>query len=128
MSDRQWSPDIKDIGDKKKFVYDDDLAALVEGRITEVPETWSLEYLNVTSGNQTVPTATVRLKKVGKKGKGEPEVLQDAGIGDGEGTVIDGAPIRRKPQQHGFGSLLQRGNRPGVVPVDQHPHGAARQN
>jgi 2-isopropylmalate synthase len=74
---------FKDIGDKKKFVYDDDLAALVEGQITEVPETWSLEYLNVTSGNQTVPTATVRLKKVGKKGKGEPEVLQDAGIGDG---------------------------------------------
>ncbi|EEF62703.1 2-isopropylmalate synthase [Pedosphaera parvula] len=74
---------FKEIGDKKKFVYDDDLAALVEGQITEVPETWSLEYLNVTSGSQTVPTATVRLKRVSKKDKGEPEVLQDAGIGDG---------------------------------------------
>ncbi len=71
---------FKEIGDKKKFVYDDDLAALVEGHITEVPETWSLEYLNVTSGNATVPTATVRLRKVtAKKG----ETLQDAGIGDG---------------------------------------------
>jgi 2-isopropylmalate synthase len=71
---------FKEVGDKKKFVYDDDLAALVEGQITEVPETWSLEYLNVTSGNQTVPTATVRLKRpVGNNG----EVLQDAGIGDG---------------------------------------------
>ncbi len=73
---------FKEIGDKKKFVYDDDLTALVGGHIAEVPETWSLEYLNVTSGNQTVPTATVRLKKrTGKKG--EPDVLQDAGTGDG---------------------------------------------
>src|SRR5581483_11977491 len=68
---------FKEIGDKKKFVYDDDLAALVEGQLTEVPETWSLEYLNVTSGNHTVPTATVRLKKAGSK-KSKPEVLQDA--------------------------------------------------
>ena len=42
---------FKEIGDKKKFVYDDDLVALVEGQITEVPETWSLDYLSVSSGN-----------------------------------------------------------------------------
>ena len=71
---------FKEIGDKKKFVYDDDLHALVEGQITDVPETWTLDYLNVTSGNQTVPTATVRLKKAGAKKDG---AIQDAGIGDG---------------------------------------------
>jgi 2-isopropylmalate synthase len=71
---------FKEIGDKKKFVYDDDLSALVDEHITTVPETWTLEYLNVSTGNQTVPTATVRLiKKNGKKTKAE----QDAGIGDG---------------------------------------------
>jgi 2-isopropylmalate synthase len=71
---------FKEIGDKKKFVYDDDLSALVEGQITEVPKTWTLDYLSVTSGNRTVPTATVRLQKItGKK----PECVQDAGIGDG---------------------------------------------
>jgi len=70
---------FKEVGDKKKFVYDDDLTALVEGQISEAPETWSLDYLNVTSGNRTVPTATVRLQKLGAK-KG---TLQDAGIGDG---------------------------------------------
>ncbi|HUD47321.1 MAG TPA: 2-isopropylmalate synthase [Candidatus Baltobacteraceae bacterium] len=71
---------FKEIGDKKKFVYDDDLSALVEGQITEVPETWTLDYLSVTSGNRTVPTATVRLHKAaGKKSEG----VQDAGIGDG---------------------------------------------
>ncbi len=74
---------FKEIGDKKKFVYDDDLTALVEGQITEVPETWSLEYLSVTSGNQTVPTATVRLKKNSQKKTNEAEIHQDAGIGDG---------------------------------------------
>src|SRR5439155_21521628 len=72
---------FKEIGDKKKFVYDDDLTALVEGHITEVPETWSLDYLSVSSGSQTVPTATVRLKKTGAKSNGE--LHQDAGIGDG---------------------------------------------
>jgi 2-isopropylmalate synthase len=70
---------FKELGDRKKFVYDDDLAALVEGQITEVPETWSLDYLSVTSGNQTVPTATVRLKHSGNAA--EPQ--QDASIGDG---------------------------------------------
>ena len=73
---------FKEIGDKKKFVYDDDLVSLVEGHITEVPETWSLDYLSVTSGSQTVPTATVRMKKPGTKA-GETELLQDASIGDG---------------------------------------------
>lgn len=72
---------FKDIGDRKKFVYDDDLAALVEGHLTEVPEAWTLDYLNVTSGNQTVPTATVRLKHA--KGKADTESLEDAAIGDG---------------------------------------------
>ncbi len=72
---------FKEIGDRKKFVYDDDLAALVEGHLTEVPETWALEYLNVTSGNQTVPTATVRLKRA--KGKVGTERFEDAAIGDG---------------------------------------------
>ncbi len=74
---------FKEIGDKKKFVYDDDLTALVEGHITEVPETWSIDYLSVTSGNQTVPTATVRLKKRGTTKAAAAEVCQDAGIGDG---------------------------------------------
>src|SRR4029077_18083808 len=70
---------FKEIGDKKKFVYDDDLTALVEGQITEVSETWSLDYLSVSSGNKTVPTATVRLTRTGAK----PETHQDASIGVG---------------------------------------------
>jgi 2-isopropylmalate synthase len=70
---------FKEVGDKKKFVYDEDLVALAEGHIAEVPETFTLDYLNVTSGNQTVPTATVRLKRAGNNA----DMLQDAGTGDG---------------------------------------------
>jgi 2-isopropylmalate synthase len=90
---------FKDVGDKKKFVYDDDLVALVEGQITDVPETWSLDYLHVTSGNHTVPTATVRLKQVTAR-KGPPAVLEDASIGDGP---VDAAlkAIDRLTKTHG---------------------------
>ncbi|MGA2176673.1 MAG: 2-isopropylmalate synthase [Verrucomicrobiota bacterium] len=91
---------FKEIGDKKKFVYDDDLAALVEGQITEVPETWSLDYLHVTSGNRTVPTATVRLQKLtGKKAA----CVQDAGIGDGP---VDAALKAIDRLTHTHGRLL----------------------
>ena len=93
---------FKEIGDKKKFVYDDDLTALVGGHITEVPETWSLDYLGVTSGNLIVPTATVRLKKlVAKKA---PELLQEAGIGDGP---VDAALKAIDRLTHTRGRLLE---------------------
>ena len=74
---------FKEIGDKKKFVYDDDLSALVDGQMTKVPETWLMEYLNVTSGNHTVPTATVRLRKTATGRSKKEIVLEDAGVGDG---------------------------------------------
>jgi len=74
---------FKEVGDKKKFVYDDDLGALVDGQMTKVPETWVMEYINVTSGNHTVPTATVRLKKAASGRSKKETVLEDAGGGDG---------------------------------------------
>ncbi len=88
---------FKEIGDKKKFVYDDDLGALVEGHITEVPETWTLDYLHVTSGLQTIPTATVRLRRAGGK---EETPEQEASIGDGP---VDAAlkAIDRLTKTHG---------------------------
>jgi 2-isopropylmalate synthase len=69
---------------------------LVEGQITDVPETWSLRYFHVTSGNSTVPTATVRLQKLA----GNKTTAQDAGIGDGP---VDAAlkAIDRLTHRHG---------------------------
>ena len=67
---------FKALADKKKHVFDDDIEALVDEQIAHPPVVFSLEYLNVTSGSRTVPTATVRLRK-GKK------IFQDASCGDG---------------------------------------------
>ena len=93
---------FKEIGDKKKFVYDDDLAALVEGQITDIPETWSLDYLSVTSGTRAVPTATVRLQKLARK-KAAAAFVQDAGIGDGP---VDAALKAIDRLTHTQGKLL----------------------
>ncbi len=84
---------FKEIGDKKKFVYDDDLAALVEDSMSVAKETFSLDYIHVTSGSTTVPTATVRLRR------GE-EVLQDSSPGNG---AVDAAmqAIDRIVSRHG---------------------------
>ncbi len=54
---------FKEVGDRKKFVYDDDLAALIEDISLGAPETYELDYFHVTSGTTTVPTATVRLRR-----------------------------------------------------------------
>ncbi len=67
---------FKEVGDKKKFVYDDDLAALVDESVLTVQETYALDYFCVTSGGVTIPTATVRLKR-------GDEVLQDSAPGNG---------------------------------------------
>ena len=67
---------FKLLADKKKNVFNDDIEALVDEQITRLPRGFQLEYLNVVSGTQTVPTATVRLRKGDK-------VFQDASTGDG---------------------------------------------
>ncbi len=81
---------FKQIGDRKKFVYDDDLVALMEDGPLGASPLYTLEYLNVTSGTTTVPTATVRLGRIhethgsnGSADNGEPEILQDSAAGNG---------------------------------------------
>ena len=67
---------FKDLADKKKEVFDDDLIAIMKDEIAQVPETYTLEYLHMVSGTGVIPSATVRLKK-------DNEVFQDSGVGDG---------------------------------------------
>jgi 2-isopropylmalate synthase len=62
--------------DKKKTVYDEDLMAILEDEIIAVPQKYQLDYLSISSGTATVPTATVRMKIDG-------DTRQDAGCGDG---------------------------------------------
>ncbi len=65
-----------EIADRKKEVYDEDLLALMSAETGETAETWKLDYFHILSGNKTVPTATVVLRR------GE-ESLQVAAVGDG---------------------------------------------
>jgi len=65
-----------ELADKKKEVTDSDLEALVHDRFQTVEDRYTLDYLHVSTGNSTIPTATVRLKKNG-------ELIQEASCGDG---------------------------------------------
>ncbi len=67
---------FKALADKKKKIYDDDIEALIEDELSTIPEVYQLDYISISSGTRTVPTATIRLKK-------EKEILQDASCGDG---------------------------------------------
>ncbi|MFH0964277.1 MAG: alpha-isopropylmalate synthase regulatory domain-containing protein, partial [Planctomycetota bacterium] len=67
---------FKELADKKKLVFDDDLVALIEDQISAIPEEFRLDYISISSGNRTLPTATIRLRH-GEK------LLQDAACGDG---------------------------------------------
>ncbi|MFH1715331.1 MAG: 2-isopropylmalate synthase [Elusimicrobiota bacterium] len=74
---------FKELADKKKTIYDADIEALVEDEISRFEETFKLLYFNVTSGNSTIPTATVKLAKADSKKKGKEEIVQEAACGDG---------------------------------------------
>ena len=67
---------FKDLADRKKEVYDEDLMAIVADEATQVQETYTLDYLHSISGTGLIPSATVRLIKDG-------QTFQDSGVGDG---------------------------------------------
>lgn len=65
-----------EIADKKKEVFDEDLEAIVDEEKGAVKEFYHMVYIHTTSGNQTIPTATIKLSR----GK---EEYQEAACGDG---------------------------------------------
>ncbi|NLJ40495.1 MAG: 2-isopropylmalate synthase [Clostridiales bacterium] len=67
---------FKDLADRKKDVLDRDIEALINQKVTQIPEIYSLDYFHISSGNSTIATSTVQLKK-------GDEVIQEAACGDG---------------------------------------------
>lgn len=67
---------FKQLADRKKEIFDEDLISLVEEQIAQIPEVFLLEYIHTVTGNKVLPTATVRIKKGDK-------VYQEAACGDG---------------------------------------------
>ncbi len=65
------------LADKKKEIFDDDLRVLMGDEVHKKDtEYYELEYLHVTLGTTSIPTATVKIKTVDK-------TLQESAIGDG---------------------------------------------
>lgn len=67
---------FKEVADKKKQVFDEDIEAIIADEILRIPDFFKLVNLNVVSGTASVPTATVQLEIGGK-------IIQDAAFGDG---------------------------------------------
>jgi 2-isopropylmalate synthase len=67
---------FKQLADKKREIYDEDIESIVVEEILRMPHRFKLVYLNVIAGNVTVPTATVQMEVDGK-------LIQEAGFGDG---------------------------------------------
>lgn len=68
---------FKDLCDRKKQVSDDDLIALVDSKLTDVPETFKLENIQLSYGSNSIPTASVRVVK------STGDILEEAACGNG---------------------------------------------
>lgn len=51
-----------EIADKKKEIFDEDIAAIISDESRGIEQTYQLEYLHVASGTGTLPTASVKIK------------------------------------------------------------------
>ncbi len=70
--------DFKRLCDKKKEVYDGDLIAMIEGRLSESPrDEWQLAAFEVVSGSGRRPLARLTLRR------GAHEVTEESADGDG---------------------------------------------
>ncbi len=64
------------MADKKKYVLDNDIDALVSEKEVEIVQAFELEYYQVSSGNNLTATSTVRLRR-------QNETIEEAACGDG---------------------------------------------
>jgi len=79
---------FKALADKKKEVFDEDIEALVDDQLELARGLWELVGVQVTTGSNTIPTATVTLKDC------NGEQLLDASVGDGPVDAIYSAIAR----------------------------------
>ncbi len=60
---------VKELADKKKQVYVEDLEALVLEEIYRIPDKYKLLYLSCVCGDVAIPTATLKLQVQGEEKK-----------------------------------------------------------
>jgi 2-isopropylmalate synthase len=79
---------FKDLADKKGEIDDRDLDALVSGERRTVEDVYKLDLLQVSCGNQAIPTATVRI--VGPEGRPLESTSMGTGPVDAAYRAING--------------------------------------
>jgi len=57
---------FKELADKKKEIFEEDLISIVEEQIKELPKVWSIDSFKFSGGSHINPEATVKLKKKNK--------------------------------------------------------------
>lgn len=67
---------FKELADKKKNLYDEDLETIAAEIVLRAPDKYKLINMNVVSGSFAIPTATVQMEVDG-------EQIKDVGMGDG---------------------------------------------
>lgn len=67
---------FKELTGKKKEVSDRDIEALANENVNLIPEVYELECYQISSGNKSISTATVRIKH-------KNEIFEEAACGDG---------------------------------------------
>jgi 2-isopropylmalate synthase len=67
---------FKELADKKKEIYDEDLETIADEEMSKVPEDYRLHHFYISSGDQIDPAAHIKLKRRGK-------VLDATSSGDG---------------------------------------------
>jgi 2-isopropylmalate synthase len=107
---------FKEVADKKKEVYDEDIEAIVADELVRVPEKYKLEYINVSAGNSVKPTATVALYI------DSDQYIERAGFGAGPvdacfNTLAKMTGTRSRLLQFGVSSLTGGTDAQGEVTV-----------
>ncbi|GGG04500.1 2-isopropylmalate synthase [Paenibacillus abyssi] len=75
---------FKELADKKKNVSDEDIRAMLEEKLVNTPEVYSLEAIQVSYGNESTPSATVRVRNAGQlqektaEGNGSVDAIYNA--------------------------------------------------
>jgi 2-isopropylmalate synthase len=73
---------FKTLADKKKEIYDGDIAALCEQQVTDIPESWQFVSYNVATATGVQPTVTLKLRH------GDEELCEKLVCGDGPVDAI----------------------------------------
>jgi len=74
---------FKELADRKKEIFDEDIVALAESEVAHAPETWRLCRLTVATATGGMATATVELENLA-----DGDTRRDAATGDGPVDAI----------------------------------------